>query len=338
MKFSLRSFFTKNTLFDMFMQTVGSAIFCIGLVSLAISNGILSSGFTALSVIVNHYLPFAPISVVIYIFNAPLLIWALIELNKRFVFYTIYTVTIQSVFIEILGHLPCFHGDILLAAIFGGVVCGIGSGILIRRNSSGGGTEVLGVIIKKKWGFSVGTVGLAVNIAVMSLSAILFGLETVMYTILFIFIFSMMTDKVIAGFGKKYTVMIITSRPEEVKAAIFNHIRRGMTILKGKGAFSGDPKDIIYCALNQFELAVLKDLIYKIDPGVFMTISETNEIHGHFRSLKGDGITLAELETGLVNAVQEPVRASVDAAAPRISIIDKDHEVIAEQTLGEDEE
>jgi uncharacterized membrane-anchored protein YitT (DUF2179 family) len=334
MKSVLAAFFNKNNLFDVAMVTIGSVLWVVALVALLVPNALLSLGFTGVAIIINYFLSFLPISVLIYLMNVPCIILAWKELDKRFLFLTLYAVTLQSVLMEVLKNMPSYIGDPMLVAIFAGVLGGLGSGIVIRRGGSGGGTDILGVIVKKRWGYSVGTFSLAFNICVISLGAVLFGLEIAMYTVIFIAVCSFMTDKAIAGMGKKYTVMIVTAYPENVKNAIFDRLHRGVTFLKGKSAFSGDQKDVIYCAINQYELAVLKDMIYTIDPDVFMTISETTEIYGHFRSRKGDAITAHELENSFVEAAQEPVSAKIERETPVINIINKDHEIVDKEEVG----
>ena len=137
--------------------------------------------------------------------------------------------------------------------------------------------------------------------------------------------------------GKNYTVMIITKDPEKMKNAIFDRLHRGVTLLKGKSAFSGDQKDVIYCAINRYELAILKDMVYSLDPDVFMTIHETTEIYGHFRDRKGTALTAAEVETYVVEEAQKPMAASVDLGQPVVKVINRHGVVVDEVTLpGED--
>ena len=333
MHFHFRSVFNRHMMIDLLMISVGSFLWVAALMGLIVPNGLLSLGFTGVSIIINHFVPALPISVLVYACNIPCLLWAWKELNKGFLALTVYAVTLQSVLMELMKDMPSYTGDIMLAAIFAGAIGGIGSGLVIRRGGSGGGTDILGIIIKKRWGFSVGTVSLIFNVIVVSVGALLFGLEIAMYTVIFIAACSLLTDKTIAGLGKKYTAMIITNQSEEMKNAIFDRLHRGVTILKGKSAVSGDQKDVLYCAINQYELAQLKDMIYVIDPNVFMTISETTEIYGHFRSRKGEALSANELASSFVMAAQEPIAAKVERETPMISIVNKEYEVIDKKAV-----
>ena len=334
----LRKYLTRNFFFDLLMISIGSAMWVIGVLAFTLPNGLLSIGFTGVIMVVNHFIPQIPISIGVYILNVPFIFWAWKELNKRFLFWTFYAVTLQSVLLEVLKNMPTYTGDVLLAAIFAGVIGGIGSGLVIRRGGSGGGVEIIGIIVKKRLGYSVGTVGMIFNVCIVSCCAFIFGMVAAMYTIIFIALCAIMTDKAIAGLGKKYTAMIVTEYPEKMKNAIFDRLHRGVTFLNGRSAFSGDRRDVIYCAINQYELATLKDMIYTIDPNVFMTITETTEIYGHFRNKKGDALTAAQVETNVVEYAQQPVTARIDKDTPTVRVIDKDREVVDERVINQEGE
>ncbi len=330
MKINPQTIFNKNTLFDLSVILVGSFLWVVAINALLVPNALLSGGFTGIAIIVNNFWPAIPLSVGVYVLNIPALLWAFKELNKRFLIYTGFAVTVQSLFIQLLEDIPYYSGEPLLAAIFAGVLGGIGGGAVIRRSGSSGGTDIIGIIVKKKWGYSVGTVGLIFNIFVLSACAFLYGLEIAMYTVIFIAICSMATDKAIQGISKRYTAMIITRHPNQMKTAIFDRLHRGVTFIHGKGAFSGDQKDILYCAINQYELAMLKDMLYTIDPDAFMTITETTEIYGHFRNTFKETtmLTAAEMENNALNDVLGAYTASIDKKRPIVEIIDKDREVV----------
>ena len=179
--------------------------------------------------------------------------------------------------------MPSYTNDVLLACIFGGLIAGVGAGLIIRRRGSSGGSDILGIVIKKRYSFSVGTVGIAFNALVIGASVFLYGLEIAMYTLIFIFVCNFATDKTIEGLSKRYTAFIITEKPEEMKKEIFQSVHRGLTFIHGTGAFSGIRRNIIYCVINQYELANLKDILHNVDPNAFMTLTEAKDIYGSFR-------------------------------------------------------
>ncbi|MBQ1251707.1 MAG: YitT family protein, partial [Firmicutes bacterium] len=142
MNAALSGFLNRETLMDLFMIFVGSVMWVIALICLIVPSGLLSVGFSGISILITNFVPI-PLSVVVYALNVPFMIWAWKELRKRFLVYTLFTLTLQSVLMEIMeALLPVYTGDVMLSAIFAGVIGGLGSGIVIRYGGSGGGVEV----------------------------------------------------------------------------------------------------------------------------------------------------------------------------------------------------
>ena len=262
---------------DLLLMTLSSLVWALAFNCLIRPNGFLSGGFTGVALIIDYFVPIS-IGLAVFIMNVPALIWSLKELNKRFMIYTIYCVVLQSLLFDLTAGVPAYSGDPMLAAIFAGLMGGIAGGVIIRQRGSSGGLDIIGIIVKKKFGFSVGTVGNIFNITLILLSSLLFNVEMAMYTIIYILCSNFAVDKTIEGLSKKYTAMILSGKPDEIKQAIYENTYRGLTFLKGEGAFSGTEKTVIYCVLNQFDLAILKDVLYKIDPDVMVTLTESIDI------------------------------------------------------------
>lgn len=267
----------RTVLIDLLLISLGSVLWVLAINGLIRPNGFLSSGLTGLVILFDYFYPL-PVGAIVFILNIPILIWAWKVLNRRFVAYTLYSSVLISLLIDLTANMPGYNGDPFLAAVFAGLIGGVGGGVIIRRRGSGGGLDVVGIIIKKKMGYSVGTVGNAFNITLIAVSALIFDLEVAMYTIIFILCTNFAVDKAIAGLSKKYTVMIISQKPDEVKEAIFTHTYRGVTFLHGHGAYSGQEKTVLYCVLNQYDLASLTEALAKVDPGALMTAMESSDI------------------------------------------------------------
>lgn len=327
LSFNKKAIFNKVTLLDLLAIIFGSACWVFAVDCLLIPNALLSSGLTGIAIMVNYGLPFIPVSVMVYILNVPVLIWAWRDINPRFIAYTLVAITIQSLFLELFLKLPTYTGDIFLACLFGGLIAGIGAGLIIRRGGSGGGSDVIGIVIKKRFGYSVGTVGNILNAVIIGLSSILYGLEIAMYTFIFIGVCNFATDKAIEGLSKRYTAMIISNKPETIKEGIFARIHRGVTFIDGRGAFSGVRRQVIYCVVNQYELATLKEIIRDVDPQAFMTLTETTEVYGAFfqKSIKHRA-DVKELENQVLADVLAPrtPRDLYDPSYGKGKTLDKD--------------
>ncbi len=273
----------KATVLDLLLISFGSFWVC-SINIFVLPNNLLSGGITGIAIILHHYLPIS-IALMIFVLNIPIMILALRELDKHFFFYTIYAITFQTTLLELTKNLPTYTGDILLACIFAGVISGIGCGIIIRRRGSSGGLDIVGLVIKKKYSYSVGTANLVVNCIIIGISALLFGLDIALYTILYLAASTFALDKIVEGLSKNYTAMIVSNEPEAIRNEIFKRIHRGITYLYGEGGFSQEEKSVIFCVVNQFELATLKSILQVVDTEAFMTLSETTEVLGRFRRL-----------------------------------------------------
>ncbi len=275
----------KRIALDFLMIAVGSLVWVLSINVFLIPNGLLSGGITGIAIIINKY-TFISLPLVIFTLNIPLVLLALKELSKRFFCYTIYAISLQTVLLALTKNAPGYEGDLLLACIFGGVIAGVGSGLIIRQRGSSGGLDIIGLVIKKRFCYSVGTASLVVNCVIVSISALLFGIDIALYTIIFIASTNLAMDKIIEGLSKNYTAMIVANEPEAIRKEIFNRIHRGVTYLHGEGGFSQTEKSVIFCVVNQFELATLKEILSETDSEAIMTISETSEVLGRFRKLR----------------------------------------------------
>ncbi|MDD4751646.1 MAG: YitT family protein [Desulfitobacteriaceae bacterium] len=271
----------KQIFTDISQIVVGSVFIAVAYIVFIIPNNLLAGGVSGLAIITNHFTGFS-VAVLILLYNIPIIIWARKELRFRFIIYTIIAVTLQSLFLALLQDLSPYQNDILLASIFGGILTGIGSGIIIRHYGSSGGADVIAIVLKKKLGISVGTVSFIASLIVISLAGLIFGLEPAMYTLVSLFVVGQTIDFVQEGFNKKRTAMIVSDKSQEIKNAIISQLHRGVTLIHGTGGFANVKKDVIFCVVNQFELARLKEIVLGLDKNAFMTISETSEVLGMF--------------------------------------------------------
>ncbi|HHT64057.1 MAG: YitT family protein [Bacillota bacterium] len=270
----------KQTILDLVLIMLGSVFAALALNVFIIPNNLVSGGINGLAIITNYLIGWS-VGLLIFLYNIPIMIWARKELNPRFIIYTIIAVILQSVFLIYINP-ASYTNDVLLASIMGGILLGVGGGIIIRQYGSTGGVDVIAIVLRKRLGISIGTVSSITNIIIISLAAFIYGLEPAMYTIISILVCGFAMDLVQEGLNKKHTAMIVSDKSQEIKEAIMFRLNRGVTLMHGKGGFEKTEKDIIFCVVNQFELAGLKELVLTIDNNAFMTISETAEVLGRF--------------------------------------------------------
>ncbi|MEE0776459.1 MAG: YitT family protein [Bacillota bacterium] len=274
--------FNRATLLDLLTILCGVTLYSLVIDVFILPNDLLAAGFTGIAIVVHHFIPALPVSLSVYVINIPIILWARKEIDTRFILYTIFAVTVQSLSMELFDGIYAYTNDVFMACLFGGILAGFGTGLVIRRRGSGGGLDILCIVFKKRYGISVGTVGIAFNIIVIGLSSLIYGLELAMYTLCFIAISYVATDKAIDGFSKRYTALIVTQYPHAMKDAIIQRLHRGVTFIYGEGGFSGLKRELLYCVVNQYEMAALKKILEEIDVNAFMTLMETREIYGRF--------------------------------------------------------
>ena len=261
--------------------TLGCLISTCSINLFLVQHQLLSGGISGIAIIF-YYLVGLPIGVQILAMNLPLLYLAYKMFGKKYAIDILFGIVIFSLLVDITSFLNHFNAvdDVMLAAIYGGVFTGIGYGIVFRSNSSTGGMDIVAAIVKTKYGFSVGFINFAVNCGLMVVASLLFGLKLAMFTLISMFISSNLTDKVVAGLNNKKTVVIISGKSEEIAEEIIKEVGRGVTYLKGQGAFTLQDKDIIFVVVNLTQIAKIKLIVDGIDKYAFMIVQDANEVLG----------------------------------------------------------
>lgn len=250
---------------------------------------LLSGGVSGLAIIF-YYLFAFPIGLQIFLMNIPLLYAAYRLLGREYTIITIYGTILFSVFVDATRALSDFGllDDPLLAALAGGVLGGIGSGLIFRMNGSGGGLDIVVAIIKKYYSLNVGSVGFAVNCVIVLISAALFGLKLAILTLVGMFVGANITDQVVEGFNRKKTIFIVSYKAEEIAKVILQEVGRGATLLYGQGAFTRQEKRVLFVVVSLTQIAQIKLLVHEADPQAFMIVHDAVEVMGRGFTLPGD--------------------------------------------------
>jgi uncharacterized membrane-anchored protein YitT (DUF2179 family) len=269
------------------MVAAGSLISGMAINTFLIPHHLFSGGVSGVAMIL--YFLFAwPIGIQIILLNIPIFYAAYRLLDRDYVICGIFGMLIFSAATDATRFLSTINlvDDTLLAAIYGGVISGIGGGLIFRASGSSGGTDTIATIIKKYYSLNVGLVGFSINVFLMLVAAILFGVKPAMYTLLSFFVSSQVTDNVIQGLNRKKTIMIITDMHEEIAEAIMDEVGRGATFLEGSGAYTGQNKKVLFVVVTLTQIAKIKFIIEKMDPHAFMIVQDAAEVLGHGFSVK----------------------------------------------------
>jgi len=230
------------------------------------------------------------LSLFLVILNVPLFLFGLKKQGWCFTVYSIWAVLIYSAAsffitnvlpVDVTDASPFAGQDLLLCAIFGGLVSGVGSGLTIRLGGAIDGMEVLGVIFAKGLGITVGSFVMIYNVALYLVIGVIFQSWTLpLYSIITYFVGNKTIDFIVEGFDKAKSVMIVTTREDAICQALSEEFGRGITQMNARGYFSGAEKCVIYFVVNRFQIPKVKHLVTSIDPAAFITVTEISDVMG----------------------------------------------------------
>jgi len=258
---------------------IGSIFAAIGLEVFLVPNNIIDGGIIGISIISSHLTKW-PLGIFVVVLNLPFLVFGYKQIGKTFVFSSLFSIISLSLLTFLFHHRAVVTNDVLLAAVFGGLILGIGVGLIIRSSGSLDGTEMVAIVVSKKIPFSVGEIVMFFNLFILSSAGLVFGWDRAMYSLLAYFIAFKTIDITIEGLDEDKAAIIISDHPDEIADAIMARLGRGVTYMEGRGGFSKDKKVILYSVITRLEVAKLKAIIHEKDPQAFLTISDVYEVMG----------------------------------------------------------
>ncbi len=289
MKQTIRSALSELNIKNFIMLTVAGLINAFGVTVFLAPVSLFDSGISGTSMLLSQVAPpWMTLSAFLLILNVPLFLYGLKRQGLAFTVYSIYTVAIYSLGAWLIkGPLPLdvttsspFAGnDLLLCALFGGLISGVGSGLTIRFGGAIDGVEVMAVIFAKKLNITVGTFVMIYNVLLYIVCGTVFQDWTLpLYSIVTYMAGLKTIDFIVEGIDRSKGVMIITEKAEEVSAALMTEFESGTTIIPAKGGYSNADKTVVYFVVNRFQISKMQSIVHNIDPKAFMTISEVADI------------------------------------------------------------
>ncbi|ALB44887.1 MULTISPECIES: YitT family protein [Clostridium] len=251
---------------------IGSILVAVGLEIFLIPNNIIDGGMTGISIMAS-YLTKVQLGVFTFLFNLPFVIIGYRQIGKTFAISTIFSVICLSVVVTLLHPVPGITQDVLLATIFGGIIIGVGVGLIIRNGGSLDGTEIVAIILEKRTAFSIGEIVMFFNLFILGTSGFIFGWDRAMYSLIAYFIAFKTIDITVEGLNESKAVIIVSDKNNEISEAIMARLGRGITLLDGKGAYSGTETNVIYVVLSRLEIAKLKNIVHGFDEDALVTIT-----------------------------------------------------------------
>ncbi|CAH0225567.1 hypothetical protein SRABI96_02522 [Peribacillus sp. Bi96] len=265
---------------------VGALLNAIAMNFFLIPANVYASGFTGVAQLLSRMIgSFAPFNVstgiLLLLLNIPVTIIAWRKVGKSFTFYSFLSVVLMSLFMEFIP-ITRWSPDILLNAVFGGVIAAVGVGITLKYGASTGGMDIIAMLLSKKKDKPVGTYLFLLNGVIIVTAGAVYGPEKALYTLVTLYTSTRVVDAIHTR-HEKLTAMIITKQSEELKQAIHAKLVRGITRVPAKGAFTNENKEMLLIVITRYELYDLERIIKEVDPHAFTNIIETSGIVGTFR-------------------------------------------------------
>ncbi|MDE6586165.1 MAG: YitT family protein [Clostridia bacterium] len=275
--------------------TLGCLIYSIGVSLFLDASRLASGGVTGIAIIINHVIRelsggfTLDTGIIIIILNMPLFILGFIFIGRKFIVSTVYSTVVSSLLIwlwnEILADLiPSLNTSILISTLAGGALFGAGLGLIFRMGSSTGGTDILVKMLRKKFRYvKTGLISMTIDLIIVLISGIVFkDFELMCYTFLSIVIFTLMFDWVLYGGNSAKLIYIITTadKAQAMCDKILKELEVGATFIDGEGAYTGEQRRIIMCAIKNFLYPKLRDIVREVDPTAFTIVSSAKEIYG----------------------------------------------------------
>ena len=276
---------------DLAYDLVGSVLYAAGIVCFVNPANMAPGGMSGVAILLN-YLWGLPIGTMTIVLNIPLLILSYIFLGKSLTWKTVKSLVISSLMVDLVmaRYAPVYAGDRMIGGVFGGVLMGAGLAIIFLRGSTTGGTDIISFLVKKWYPHvPIGRMIMVVDCIIIGVSVLVFGnLESALYGLISLYCCSMVIDGIIYGLDKGSMVMVVSEKNDEIAAQIMDEPERGVTLLKGQGAYTGTDRDVLMCAVRKQQFARVRAIIYEKDPNAFVIVSETSEVLGEgFKQVSG---------------------------------------------------
>ncbi len=271
---------------------VGTGLFAFVVQSILDPQGMVMGGFTGISIIVKElgaqYGLSVPVGLTNTVLNVPLFLAAWKKLGWRFISRSFGAAMLVSLWLFVLPAVPLIKGDMILSALFGGLLSGTGLGLVLRTGATTGGSDMLATVLKPFFpGVSVVVLFHVMDGVIVLAGAFVFGIPMALYAIAALYVSGRVSDLLVEGGSHAKAVIIITDRWQAVAGAIMEQLERGVTGLSSRGMYTGQDRQTLMCVAGRREIVRLKEIIARTDPAAFVMVSDVREVLGEGFSVPG---------------------------------------------------
>lgn len=283
----------ENELYRMLMAVGGTFLFALGSNLFIVPMGFYNGGLLGAAQLIRTFLVeglhlevggMDLSGIIYYLINVPLFVLAYKNMGKGFFFKSLLCTTTMTVFLTVIrSPAEPILGDPLAACLIGGIISGAGTGITLRCGASGGGGDIIGIYLSKKFqGFSVGKVSMFINLLVYGIMALFFDLSVTIYSVIYIVFLNMALDRVHLQIINVQVQIFTKKDPQELERLLFDELQRGATTWEARGGYTGEVGTMIYTIVNKYEVSTLRSLVRRFDPQAFVTYHEDVNVSGNF--------------------------------------------------------
>lgn len=267
---------------DVLKTVIGCAAFGLGFSFFLEPNDLNSGGISGLAMVIQHILGFGSVGTIVAIINLPLFALAGMKVGKKFFWGSLLGMVLLSTFIDLFAMLPKPETESLVGALYGGVICGFGGGLVFSSGFSTGGSDIVVRLVKKKWQYiPLGIITTCFDLCVAILTAIVFNnINQALYCGVAIFVTGRVVDAVVYSFDYSKVALIVTSKHEEVAQRLGKELHRGATFLNGEGSYSHKETKVVLTAVKRQQIADMKKIVVEIDPDAFIIVQEAHQVLG----------------------------------------------------------
>ena len=261
---------------------IGCILFGLGFNLFLLPNGLNAGGISGLSMLFVRLTNIGSIGLITAIANLPLFALGGLKIGKKFFFGSLVGMLLSAIFIDAFAILPTPQTEPLVGAIYGGVLCGLGLGLVFSQGASTGGSDIIVRLLKLRWqNVPIGTIAMAFDLVVVTLTGLAYrNIGLALYSGVAIYITGQIIDAVVYRFDYSKVALVVTPKYEEVAQKIAADLERGVTYLDGEGYYSGTQTKVILTAVKKQQLTELKKLVVQIDPDAFIIVQEAHQVLG----------------------------------------------------------
>ena len=266
----------------LFFTVLGSAVFALGFALFLDPNDINTGGVSGLAMVARELLGFGSVGVLTMVINIPLFLVGGVKIGKKFFAGSLVGMVLSSVLIDVFALIPWKAPEPLVSALYGGVLCGAGLGLVFMAGTSTGGSDILVRLLKKRYrNVPIGRISIFFDTAVVLLTGIVFrDISKALYSGVVVFVCGQVIDAVVYRFDYSRVALIISPEHEAIAKAIGEKLDRGATYLHGAGSYSRRDMEVVLAVVRKGQLAELKELVMNIDENAFVIVQEAHQVLG----------------------------------------------------------